>query len=553
MRGLWSVARSTLTQCFRMKVAGVFILLMAALLIVMPFTFARYGDGTQAGRIRTFLAYGLGLTAFLLSVMTMLVATSITAGDIERKYVFTLAVKPLPRWQYILGRWVGMVALNAILLAISTLFIYVMAQRLRMTEPSAGVSHRLAADDLRAVETEVFAARGKVQADWDPDRVNFEALIAAVIAKDKETKVYERQLEDQTKELGSKDAAVAALDKQYRQREITRLESIGPGQETAWMFRDVEVVRTQTRAPGKVLGVDVRRRLVWVEAPQEIRSRVIYMGPVRVNHLEGFIWQLRKKDFEAGFPEAGPDDLAAFKPGQTVMLVAEPTVQVQYELSPVGGAEGATYRTGWIVENPKTGDKIVMRRDDPGRSPQTLTVSSRYVSDDGRLRVTFRNLTGRYDIVMQRKDVAALYPMGRFEMNLLKGALLLLFRLTFVSALGVCLGAFLSFPVACLAGLVLLLVSTMAGFVEDATKLPRDLDTWEHVAMLVGHYSRMIIRPVAPNFVGTSPTEALVAGTYIPWASVGVVAAFTVLGHTLLAVGAGLLLYQWRELARVQV
>ena len=59
--------------------------------------------------------------------------------------------------------------------------------------------------------------------------------------------------------------------------------------------------------------------------------------------------------------------------------------------------------------------------------------------------------------------------------------------------------------------------------------------------------------PVSPNFEGTSPTEALTGGTLIPWDSLAAVAGVTVLGHAMIAILAGVLLYQWRELARVQV
>ncbi|MEI7835366.1 MAG: hypothetical protein WCK05_03040, partial [Planctomycetota bacterium] len=138
-------------------------------------------------------------------------------------------------------------------------------------------------------------------------------------------------------------------------------------------------------------------------------------------------------------------------------------------------------------------------------------------------------------------------------LNFFKGGLLLLCRLGFVSALGIALGAFLSFPVAALVELILLLVSMAAGFLEEAVKMPKDLASFENWVQMIGHYSRMVLMPVSPNFEGTSPTEALTAGTVIPWDSLAAVGGVTVLGHTLMALLAGVLLYQWRELARVQV
>ena len=105
MRRVWAVARETFAQCLRLKVAGVFIILLALTLVVMPF--ALKGDGTLAGRIRTLLAYGTGMTGALLSVVTILLAVGVVSGDVRERQIFIVASKPLARWQYIVGRWGG--------------------------------------------------------------------------------------------------------------------------------------------------------------------------------------------------------------------------------------------------------------------------------------------------------------------------------------------------------------------------------------------------------------------------------------------------------------
>ena len=57
MGGIWAVARQTFRQCLRMKVAGLFIVLLALFLAAMPYQMK--GDETLAGRIRTFLSLSL--------------------------------------------------------------------------------------------------------------------------------------------------------------------------------------------------------------------------------------------------------------------------------------------------------------------------------------------------------------------------------------------------------------------------------------------------------------------------------------------------------------
>jgi hypothetical protein len=56
MRRIWAVARTTIRQALRLKVAAVFIAMLLILLPVMSMTVT--GDGTLKGRLQT-IGYGL--------------------------------------------------------------------------------------------------------------------------------------------------------------------------------------------------------------------------------------------------------------------------------------------------------------------------------------------------------------------------------------------------------------------------------------------------------------------------------------------------------------
>ena len=101
MAGLWTVARQTFARIVRTKTAWVFILVLSGLLIVLPYSIE--GDGTLAGKIRAFLSYSTGITAVMLSVLTIFLAVDIVSSDVRRKTVFSVVCKPVARWQYILG------------------------------------------------------------------------------------------------------------------------------------------------------------------------------------------------------------------------------------------------------------------------------------------------------------------------------------------------------------------------------------------------------------------------------------------------------------------
>ena len=114
MGSIWTVARQTFSQCLRTKVAAVFTVLLVASLAVLPSVMV--GDGTLAGRIRTFLDYSFSVVSALLSLVVIFLAVGLVSGDVRDKHVFIVCVKPLGRWQYVLGRWLGIVLLSSMLL-----------------------------------------------------------------------------------------------------------------------------------------------------------------------------------------------------------------------------------------------------------------------------------------------------------------------------------------------------------------------------------------------------------------------------------------------------
>ena len=129
MRSIWAVTRQTFIECVRTRIFAAFMILLGACVVTLALT--AEGDGSLKGRIQTFLAYSISATQVLLAMVTIFMATGIVAGDVRRKTIFTVASKPLRRWQYVLGRWLGIVALNAVLLAATLGMVYGLAQYLR--------------------------------------------------------------------------------------------------------------------------------------------------------------------------------------------------------------------------------------------------------------------------------------------------------------------------------------------------------------------------------------------------------------------------------------
>ncbi|MFC1762275.1 hypothetical protein ACFL6U_09360 [Planctomycetota bacterium] len=122
MAKILAVAANTVKQALRMKIAIVFIILLLVLLPLLAMSSS--GDGTVQGRLQAFVSYGLSLTALLLSLLTIFVTAHTTSSDIVHRQVFTVLSKPIRRWQFLLGKFLGVLYLDLSLLALFGAVIY---------------------------------------------------------------------------------------------------------------------------------------------------------------------------------------------------------------------------------------------------------------------------------------------------------------------------------------------------------------------------------------------------------------------------------------------
>ena len=122
MGSIWAVAINTIKQALRMKVAAVFLILLLILLPVMGFSAT--GDGTLKGRLQTFVSYGLSLTSILLCLLTIIISIYSVTSDIEQRQIYTVITKPIRRFQFLLGKLLGVVILDVILLGFFSAIIY---------------------------------------------------------------------------------------------------------------------------------------------------------------------------------------------------------------------------------------------------------------------------------------------------------------------------------------------------------------------------------------------------------------------------------------------
>ena len=114
MRSIWAVAINTIKQAVRMKIAVVFVVLLAILLPVMGIIVT--GDGTMKGRLQTFVSYTLSLTSSMFCLLVMIASAYSLTSDIKQKQIYTVLTKPIRRTQLIIGKLLGVILLGTTLL-----------------------------------------------------------------------------------------------------------------------------------------------------------------------------------------------------------------------------------------------------------------------------------------------------------------------------------------------------------------------------------------------------------------------------------------------------
>ncbi|MBU1260394.1 MAG: hypothetical protein KJ757_05865 [Planctomycetes bacterium] len=158
MGRVWAVARNSFVSAMRMKMAIVFILLLVVLLPIMCITST--GDGTAKGQAQSFVSYGLGLTSFLLSILTIIVSCYSLSSDIKHKQIYTVITKPIRRFELILGKVLGIVVLDLLLLFVFSSIIYTLTIQIPQLSKVQG-------EELVRLNNEFFTARTALRPDFD--------------------------------------------------------------------------------------------------------------------------------------------------------------------------------------------------------------------------------------------------------------------------------------------------------------------------------------------------------------------------------------------------
>ncbi len=192
---------------------------------------------------------------------------------------------------------------------------------------------------------------------------------------------------------------------------------------------------------------------------------------------------------------------------------------------------------------------VTFERKELIRSFHEIEVPASVVADDGYLAVGFFNppLNDTVVVFPAEDGVEVLYKADTFLGNYVRGVLLIFFRLIFLASLGMLAASFLSFPVSIMLCLLIFFAGTINGFI---------LDSFTTMGQRAGQIYAYTVKPLIsllPQFDKFNPSDFLVPARLLRWSVVAEAAGLMVGLKSLLLVTLSLVVFSFREIARIIV
>jgi len=439
-----AVAHTVVKETTRSRISLVFIVLLLVILPLLPLWLDP--ESPLRFRIQSFISYSLGLTFGIAACMTLFLSCATVAFEIRDRQIWQLVTKPLHRFNYLLGKWLGVMSVNVVLLIVAGLSTFMFIQYLRYQPVAPGREGQL---DRMQVESQILTARRETQANYRG--LSEEQLSQRV-----------RQIIENDPEYASADEVPLAIRRQLRS----------------------QIQRQYQRA----------QRTIPAERGQQYEftglADISGGGRPLTLYYRFFILDSSEHD---QFP-------AVFEFNED----RDTRVQVQYVPT--------------------------LKHD--------LSVPADYVRADGSLTVTIYNAyrgptpeTGSTSLHFEADELTLMYSVGTFELNFLRGMLMMWTKLAFLSMLGIFSATFLSFPVACLLSFTVFIAGLMSPFLAISVQwypvTSASQVDWSNIIQIVQWLFKSTVRALAQllvfalhGFGEISPRQHLIEGRYLPWSAV---------------------------------
>jgi ABC-type transport system involved in multi-copper enzyme maturation permease subunit len=119
MRAILSIAGTTVQEAIRRKVLLVILLVGLLILFIAP------GLGVLSARSETTVLKGmmLGIIQLTSAVIAIVLTVYMIPNEIERRTIYTILSKPVQRWQFLVGKYLGAVSALALMMTLMSLVL----------------------------------------------------------------------------------------------------------------------------------------------------------------------------------------------------------------------------------------------------------------------------------------------------------------------------------------------------------------------------------------------------------------------------------------------
>jgi hypothetical protein len=210
MQRLLAIAWLTWKAAFRFRLFLVIAVLLLAAVVGLPLLLQ--DDGTARGFTQILITYTLSVITALLGLSTLWLSCGTLARDIEECQIQVVATKPVARWQIWLGKWLGIVSLNAVLLVLSGASVYGLLQW-RAT--------RLPAAEQEILRTQILVAREVVRPPDDSAEIDAQT---------------EQLLQERLKQTDISSANLPEVRRQIRELVKANYQLVPPAYTRQWQI-----------------------------------------------------------------------------------------------------------------------------------------------------------------------------------------------------------------------------------------------------------------------------------------------------------------------------
>jgi len=153
MKKILAIASISLRTTLRSKVVLSLVVILLMVIIGLPLSIK--SDATISGEVQILVIYTLGIVIAILSIATLWAGCAAISSEVAERQIHLVVSKPVTRFQILLGKWVGLVVLNAALLCVSGVAVYgLLRWNTRATQ--------LTGDELRQLNEEILVARTRI-------------------------------------------------------------------------------------------------------------------------------------------------------------------------------------------------------------------------------------------------------------------------------------------------------------------------------------------------------------------------------------------------------